>query len=178
MGVTSSSHHVSNPGKIVRAGDGDTDRLTSRSGGSARRQAADLGCETDHEFARVSRVIHLIWSGLGFLVAVITFGCCLAAEILVESAFNDDRCAKKSSSGQAGISFQGFDAVTTLVLCASVSSMNDDDSRPGYSATASRTSLLTPTPVSSSRSGVSGRSGVEPPLRLDRVGQGLVPSRR
>jgi hypothetical protein len=36
-------------------------------------------------------VIHLIWSGLGFLVAVITFGCCLASEFLVEAAFHDDR---------------------------------------------------------------------------------------
>jgi hypothetical protein len=36
-------------------------------------------------------VIHLFWSGLGFLVAVVTFGCCLASEVLVEAAF-DDQC--------------------------------------------------------------------------------------
>lgn len=33
----------------------------------------------------------IIWSGLGFLVAVITFGCCLASEFLVEQMFRDDR---------------------------------------------------------------------------------------
>ncbi len=33
----------------------------------------------------------IIWTGLGFLVAVITFGCCFAAECLVERAFHDDR---------------------------------------------------------------------------------------
>jgi hypothetical protein len=33
----------------------------------------------------------MIWNGLGFLVAVITFGCCLASEYLVEQAFHDDR---------------------------------------------------------------------------------------
>jgi hypothetical protein len=32
----------------------------------------------------------IIWSGLGFLVAVITFGCCLAAEYVVERTFHDD----------------------------------------------------------------------------------------
>lgn len=33
----------------------------------------------------------IIWDGLGFLVAVITFGCLLAMELIVESAFHDDR---------------------------------------------------------------------------------------
>lgn len=33
----------------------------------------------------------IIWSGLGFLVAVITFGCLLATEALVEAWFQDDR---------------------------------------------------------------------------------------
>jgi hypothetical protein len=33
----------------------------------------------------------IIWSGLGFLVAVIGFGCLLATEALVEAAFHDDR---------------------------------------------------------------------------------------
>ena len=33
----------------------------------------------------------IIWSGLGFLVAVLTFGCLIATEFLVESAFHDDR---------------------------------------------------------------------------------------
>src|SRR3954451_23368859 len=33
----------------------------------------------------------IIWSGLGFLVAVIGFGCLLATEFLVEAAFHDDR---------------------------------------------------------------------------------------
>ena len=32
----------------------------------------------------------MIWSGLGCLVAVITFGCLLATEYLVEAAFQDD----------------------------------------------------------------------------------------
>lgn len=33
----------------------------------------------------------VIWSGLGFLVAVVTFGCLLATEILVEASFHDDQ---------------------------------------------------------------------------------------
>jgi hypothetical protein len=33
----------------------------------------------------------IIWSGLGFLVPVFTFGCLIAAEFVVESAFHDDR---------------------------------------------------------------------------------------
>ncbi|MDB5353111.1 MAG: putative rane protein [Planctomycetota bacterium] len=36
-------------------------------------------------------MIHLVWSGLGFLVAVITFGCLITTEYLVEAAFHDDR---------------------------------------------------------------------------------------
>lgn len=32
----------------------------------------------------------MIWSGLGFLVAVITFGCALGTEALVEAWFQDD----------------------------------------------------------------------------------------
>ena len=33
----------------------------------------------------------IIWSGLGFLVAVVGFGCVLGAEFLTEAAFNDDQ---------------------------------------------------------------------------------------
>lgn len=33
----------------------------------------------------------IIWSGLGFLVAVITFACLLLTEFATESAFHDDR---------------------------------------------------------------------------------------
>jgi len=35
--------------------------------------------------------MHLIWSGLGFLVGLITFGCLVATEFLVEAAYHDDR---------------------------------------------------------------------------------------
>ena len=31
----------------------------------------------------------IIWSGLGFLVAVITFGCCLAVEFLLDARFGE-----------------------------------------------------------------------------------------
>ena len=33
----------------------------------------------------------LVWSGLGFLVPVVAFGCLMATELLVEAAFHDDR---------------------------------------------------------------------------------------
>lgn len=33
----------------------------------------------------------IIWSGLGFLVAVIAFGCLVASEFAVESIFQDDQ---------------------------------------------------------------------------------------
>jgi len=33
----------------------------------------------------------IIWSGWGWLVAVIVFGCALLTEVLVESAYGDDR---------------------------------------------------------------------------------------
>lgn len=33
----------------------------------------------------------IIWSGLGFLVPVIAFGCLVATELLVEAAFRDEQ---------------------------------------------------------------------------------------
>lgn len=37
------------------------------------------------------RTMHvIIWSGLGFLVPLIAFGCCLAVQLLSEAAFHDE----------------------------------------------------------------------------------------
>ncbi len=40
--------------------------------------------------------VHIIWKRRGWMVAAITFGCCLLSEIISEAITHDDTCYQKS----------------------------------------------------------------------------------